>query len=207
MAAVKGIVFDLDGVYFLKGKENFISNLGKVYGVSETDARRVFLKSREMNNLYKAGKMNGDEFWAFACKEWKIKATKEELVSLLISGYEVNREAEKISQTLRTAGYKLLVCTNNFKERLDGLEKRFGISKIFGTIVSSHQIGALKPGREIFSKLAERAKLAPGEIFLADDHKENVEAAKAFGINAVLYEDFAGFVQNLKKAGVKVDLF
>jgi len=35
---IKVICFDLDGVYFVRGKENFIADLGKL-GVSEEKAR------------------------------------------------------------------------------------------------------------------------------------------------------------------------
>lgn len=46
---IKAITFDLDGVYFVNGKSNFISNLVKI-GVSEDEVKRVFLKSDEMNH-------------------------------------------------------------------------------------------------------------------------------------------------------------
>ncbi len=197
-------MFDLDGVYLLKGKERFIENLGKKYGVSVADAQRVFLKSPEMNKLYKAGKMTGDEFWEYAAKEWKIRATKDELVGLLLSGYEVNREAEKLTKTLKTAGYRLIVCTNNFKERLDGLEGKFALSKTFDTIVASYQLGSLKPEKEIFLELARRAELAPGEIFISDDNHGNVSAAKALGFRAFLYEDFGKFHSDLKASGIRL---
>jgi len=58
---IKVICFDLDGVYFLNGKSNFIKALGEL-GVSEDEAKRVFLKSDEMNNRYKIGKMTDEEF-------------------------------------------------------------------------------------------------------------------------------------------------
>jgi len=44
---IKAITFDLDGVYFVNGKSNFISSLGEL-GVSPEEATRVFLKSNEM---------------------------------------------------------------------------------------------------------------------------------------------------------------
>lgn len=45
---IKGITFDLDGVYFPSGKANYIKCLEKL-GVSEDEAKRVFLKSPQMN--------------------------------------------------------------------------------------------------------------------------------------------------------------
>ncbi len=45
---IKVITFDLDGVYFPNGKANFIKSLENL-GVSEDEAKRVFLKSTQMN--------------------------------------------------------------------------------------------------------------------------------------------------------------
>ena len=88
---IKAVTFDLDGVYFVNGKANFIANLQKL-GVSEADAKKVFLQSDEMNKFYKTGKMTDDEYWNWAAKEWKIDKSPQELIDLLISGYEVNTQ-------------------------------------------------------------------------------------------------------------------
>lgn len=56
---IKAITFDMDGVYFVNGKSNFISSLGKL-GISEAEAKRVFLQSDEMNYQYKKGLMTDD---------------------------------------------------------------------------------------------------------------------------------------------------
>ncbi|MFA6270722.1 MAG: hypothetical protein WC657_05980 [Candidatus Paceibacterota bacterium] len=68
---IKVITFDLDGVYFPNGKANFIKSLENL-GVSEDEAKRVFLKSPQMNQEYKNGKMTDEEFWTWAVSEWKL---------------------------------------------------------------------------------------------------------------------------------------
>ncbi len=57
---LKAICFDLDGVYFLNGKSNFIKSLVDL-GVTEDEAKRVFLKSDQMNKQYKLGTMTDEE--------------------------------------------------------------------------------------------------------------------------------------------------
>ena len=52
---IKAITFDLEGVYFVSGKSNFIKNVVNL-GVTESEAKRVFLDSDEMKKLYKMGK-------------------------------------------------------------------------------------------------------------------------------------------------------
>lgn len=48
----------------------------------------------------------------------------------------------------------------------------------------SNEIGHRKPEQEIYRFVLEKEKLKPEETFFVDDKKENVEAARAFGIDA-----------------------
>jgi FMN phosphatase YigB (HAD superfamily) len=73
---IEAITFDLDGVYFPNGKTNFLKAL-QDRGVSEGEAKRVFLKSDEMNNQYKLGKMSDKDYWMWAASEWGIKRERE----------------------------------------------------------------------------------------------------------------------------------
>jgi len=65
---IKAITFDLDGVYFVNGKSNFIANIVKL-GVSEEEAKRVFLQSDEMNKLYKEGKISEYKFLTYCSRD------------------------------------------------------------------------------------------------------------------------------------------
>jgi hypothetical protein len=42
---IKGIVFDLDGVYFSEGKKEFIANLSKIFNLDESRVKEFFLNS------------------------------------------------------------------------------------------------------------------------------------------------------------------
>lgn len=86
---IKAITFDLDGVYFVNGKANFIKALVGL-GVPEGKGKEVFFKSDQMNRLYKTGKMNDKEFWSWALQKWKLDLSVSDIVELLIKGYETN---------------------------------------------------------------------------------------------------------------------
>ncbi len=198
---IKAICFDLDGVYFVNGKFNFIKNLVK-YGVSEDDAKRVFLKSDEMNKLYKKGKMTDEEFWTWAVKEWDVDLNTEEIIDLLIEGYEVNEEVVATVKKVRENGYKALICTNNFPVRINGLHKRFGLLDNFDAYVFSYEIGSTKPSPKIFLELVKRSRVKAEEIVFADDNEANLAGARAVGIVAFFYENFDQFISKLKELGV-----
>jgi len=198
---IKAITFDLDGVYFINGKSNFIANLEKL-GVSKEEATRVFLKSDEMNKLYKEGRMTDQEFWSFTIKEWRIDLTVEEIIRMLIDGYEINGGVVEIVKSIRKNGFKTCICSNNFPARINGLHKRFSFLDDFDAITLSYEVGATKPSLKIFQDLISKTGLKPEEIAFADDNKDNLAGARKIGIQAFFYEGFEKFLEELKKLDV-----
>jgi HAD superfamily hydrolase (TIGR01509 family) len=200
---IKAICFDLDGVYFVNGKSNFIKNL-REYDISKEEAERVFLKSDEMNKIYKEGRMSDEEFWHWAIKEWDINIGVQEIIDLLIEGYEVNKEVSNTVKRVRQNGYKTLICTNNFPARINGLHKKYHFLDNFDSYVFSYEIGSTKPSPAIFSELVKRSEVKAEEIAFADDNDENLNGAKEVGIQAFFYENFAQFKSKLEELGVKL---
>jgi len=200
---IKAITFDLDGVYFVNGKANFIKALSSL-GVTENEAIRVFLKSDQMNKLYKTGRMTDEEYWQWAINEWKLKLSVVEVIELLIKGYEINSKVIETVIQVRANGYKTLICSNNFPARVNGLQARFKFLDNFDAVVFSYQAGAIKPSRIIFSELVKRAGVQASEIVFADDNNSNLEGAKEIGINAFFYEGFDKFIGQLGELGVNL---
>jgi HAD superfamily hydrolase (TIGR01509 family) len=200
---IEAITFDLDGVYFPNGKANFIKAL-ETHGISEAEAKRVFLKSQEMNQRYKKGTMTDEEFWTWAAKEWHVDLSPKELTTLLISGYEVDPRVESVVKSARQHGYKTLICSNNFPARINGLHERFGLLDNFDVAVLSYKVGAVKPSQEIFEELVKRSEVSADSIVFADDDADAVSGASKVGITTFLYDDFDGFIEHLKKLGVEL---
>lgn len=200
---IKAICFDLDGVYFLNGKSNFIKSLVNL-GVSEDEAKRVFLKSDEMNKQYKLGKITDEEFWNWALREWHLDLTVQEVIDLLIEGYETNKSAVEYVRKVRNAGYKTVICSNNFPARINGLQKRFGFLGDFDVVVFSYEVGVDKPNKEIFQILVKKTGVKADEIVYSDDDESKMEGAKELGINTFLYTNFDAFTKHLDSLGINL---
>ena len=198
---IEAITFDLDGVYFPDGKAKFLAALQE-RGVSEDEASRVFLKSDEMNQQYKLGKMTDDEYWTWAANEWKLDVAPKELTDLLVASYSVDPQVEAVVKSAKSHGYKTLICSNNFPARVNGLNERFHFLDNFDVAVFSHEVGAVKPSEAIFSELVANAGVPAASIVFADDDAANLTGAEALGIQTFLYEDFDQFVGKLKELGV-----
>lgn len=200
---IKAICFDLDGVYFLNGKSNFITALGEL-GITQDEAKRVFLKSDQMNKQYKLGKMADEQYWSWALAEWKINLTVQEIIDLLIKGYEVSEPAAQYVKKARAAGYKTVICSNNFSARIKGLHKRFGFLNDFDVVVLSYEVGSHKPDLEIFKTLVEKSGVNADELVYSDDDETKMDGAKELGINTFVYTGFDAFVEHLEDLGVTV---
>ena len=53
-------------------------------------------------------------------------------------------------------------------------------------MVDSCEVGVRKPDQEIYLLACERLNLSPLDCLFLDDHIENVAAAKAMGMDAIL---------------------
>lgn len=83
--------------------------------------------------------------------------------------------------------YRVSILSNadaSLRERLrDGL----GIHDLFDDVVCSAEVGIAKPEPAIYRLAAERLGLPPGSCVFVDDYEANVAAARAVGMQAILF--------------------
>lgn len=198
---IKGIIFDLDGVYFKNGTSNFIKNISSIYKVDSEEVRRVYLKSEEMSQ-YKKGLMTGDDFWSFAIRTWGINATPAQLIDILIQGYERNEPAQRIIEAVKEKEIKTIICSNNFKERIEGLDRRFTFLNDFDIAVLSYKYGVLKP--DLLEKVPIEAGIGAEEILVIDDGEMVIEGAQKRGFKTILCENPWMLEKYLNDAGIVI---
>ena len=63
----------------------------------------------------------------------------------------------------------------------------------------------MKPEEKIFRAAIEKAGVPPAEIFYVDDTPGHVKAARALGIDAVVYTSTASLAADLRKRGVEIN--
>ncbi|MGQ0664530.1 MAG: HAD family hydrolase [Pseudomonadota bacterium] len=92
-----------------------------------------------------------------------------------------------ILEELETRGTSLYALSNFSAETFPLAKRRFSFLARFRAIVVSGEIGIAKPDRRIFEHLlAAHALRAPDCLFI-DDQPENVEAARAAGLEALQF--------------------
>jgi len=86
---------------------------------------------------------------------------------------------------LKGRGLRLGLLTNNVKEFGDHWRTMFPLEELFEEVVDSSHVGMRKPERAIYELTCIRMGIEPDEAVFVDDNLDNVEAARAYGMEAV----------------------
>jgi epoxide hydrolase-like predicted phosphatase len=110
---------------------------------------------------------------------------------------EPNTELTAYFRGLRPR-YQTAFLSNSFDGARREEERRLRLSELAETIIYSHEVGVAKPNRRIYALTCERLGVQPGEMVFLDDGLRNVAAARDYGIRAVLYQDNAQAIREIK---------
>jgi len=86
---------------------------------------------------------------------------------------------------LKDRGFRLGLLTNNDQEFGEHWRTMFPLEELFEEVVDSSHVGMRKPERGIYELTCTRMGVAPTETIFVDDNLDNVEAARAYGMEAV----------------------
>ncbi len=106
---------------------------------------------------------------------------------------------------LKAAGFRLGMLSNTCSAHYEFFASgRFRmIPEAFEVVVTSFEVGVMKPDRQIYEIAAQRADVSPRELFFVDDMPTNVAGARDVGIDAVLYTDTPTLIRDLRARGVR----
>lgn len=103
---------------------------------------------------------------------------------------------------LQQAEVRVSALTNWSGELFVGTRARWGILNRFSDIVVSGKEGVAKPDQRIFEIACQRSGLDPAEVVFIDDNAANVEAANAFGMQALQFTSAERFRADLVELGL-----
>lgn len=83
--------------------------------------------------------------------------------------------------------YRTAILTNSFVGAREQEEARYGFTSMTELAIYSHEEGLAKPDPRIYGLACERLGVAPEEIAFLDDAPANIDAARAFGLQAVFF--------------------
>ena len=112
----------------------------------------------------------------------KDEVTQQLYGVLLVRNEALLEYAEFLRKT-----YKLGLLSNLGPGAMDKYFAQTERKKLFDTVVVSSEVGLVKPQPEIYELTAERLGVAPNEVLFIDDLPINCDAARAVGMQAIVY--------------------
>lgn len=189
---IKAVVYDLDGMV-LTAPRLYTEELELKYGIPIRES--LFSSDRRYLDC-KKGKITLDEFLKPYYKKWKkypkVDLSFEDAKKDWFDFSRINSEVVEIAKKLKRKEMINLILTNNTRERIDYLDKKYNLSETF-EIIGSYDLGVLKPDPAFYKVLEEKYNLKPEEVLIFDDKEENIEELKKFGFKAEIYHSIDDF--------------
>ena len=198
---VDAVVIDLDGVIrhwddeALPGSEQ---ELGLPKGT-------ILAAAFEPERLRRAmrGELTADQWYAeIGAAVAAEHPVEPDVVASVFSqiGWRIDESVVELVDQARTQVPVVLL--SNASTRLAADLKLSGLLDRFDAVVGSADVGACKPDAEAFAAAVERAGVPAARCLMIDDIAENVEGARAAGLQAVRFEGVDELTRELEDAGV-----
>ena len=183
---IQAVFFDLNGVLILS--EYLSDRFEKAYGVPSADF--VSALKEVMAVVRKPNAPSMYSLWQPYFEKWGINLTEEQFLDFWFSGESINTEALEYVKELKGKGIKILVVSNNFRERTIFYRKHF--PELFEGLDGAYfswETGYVKPSTDALQVALSEQGLLPEEVVYFDDSEENVEIAKSIGVDGQLWSD------------------
>lgn len=195
----KTLIFDVGGVLIgYRWKEMFMYDFGLSDEGAEELGRRIF--DDPVWPDFDRGAVDVDSLVEHYCGKYPDSAHYFKRLFYENDKMATEREAvwEKMAQ-LKDWGYTIYILSNYseylFKKHTEHLPFR----KIIDGGVVSYEVGFVKPEPGIYEKLLAKYDLDPSDCIFYDDIKNNVEAARAFGIESHLVASEEELLRELER--------
>lgn len=153
--------------------------------------------------LFESGRMSWEEHAANAIHELELPITEPELRSIyhesLIPDQRVIDIVSKVAEQVQ-----ITIASNTSQPHWEWVQQNLPFASRFEPPILSHLVKAMKPDAAFYRPLIERSGYKPGEIFFTDDRQDNIEGAKAVGIQAFLFTGADQLEQDLRSCGIAV---
>jgi epoxide hydrolase-like predicted phosphatase len=198
---IKLLIFDM-------GKVFVYFDWGRTYDafveVTKRDLESVKTAFAAVYFPYERGDITTQDVINHLNKKLESSLTHAEFSALWTSTLDEDKEMTQLLQTLRKTGLPMYLLSNINEVSFGHLQDNFNVSQHFDELVLSYKVGHIKPALEIYHEVLNRSKMPAQNCLFIDDMYENIEAAKAVGINGIHFNGIQDLKNKLTDYGIKV---
>ena len=206
MSLRPALIFDFGNVVAHFDYRKAAGRLGSSLGLSG-EALLEQLRPLGFSNLlkeYEAGKITAEVFSKGIGEMIGREIAHHEFVVAWADIFTENASIAPVIAALKGQGYTLVLGSNTNDIHAQQFRRQFADTlSHFDRLVLSYQVGEIKPSAGFYLACAEAAGEAPGDCLFIDDLAENVEGAKAAGLQGLLFTTTEQLVVDLRSRGVQ----
>ncbi len=198
------LYFDLGNVLLLFDHDIACRQIGQLTGLSSDQVRDTVFES-DLNHRYECGQITSRQFYEEFCA---ATGARPDFDAFLVAGSDIftlNLPMMPVVAQLNAAGYPIGILSNTCEAHWQYITGgRFAVlNDFFRLHVLSFEERCSKPDKALYLKAAERAGVAPAEVFYVDDRPENVAGAIRAGFDAVVFEGARQLAAALRERGLR----
>ena len=153
---------------------------------------------------YETGKIRTSEYVRQAKLNGRLTCSDEDFLAAFVDIFWRNDEVCDLLAKLKPK-YRLVLASNTNDAHYRKYSQQFAdVLMHFAALCPSHYAGHRKPHREYFEFCQRHTQAAIRDCVFIDDYPSNIEAAKAFGWQSILYRPGQDLAGKLKAVGVEV---
>ena len=182
------VFFDLGNVLLNFDHDIACTNLAGICQRDPNEIRKVVFES-ELQQQYEDGRIDTSDFHKAFCAELKVDVARDELCRAASDIFTPNYSMIPLVSQLKLGGVKMGILSNTCEAHWEFVfdDKYCFLNQYFQVYALSFELRSSKPDNAIYERAIGLTDVSPQQIFFTDDRAENVEAAKAAGMDAVQF--------------------
>jgi len=196
---ISAILFDFGKVLTLPPDPGVWQQLQQISGLSDESLHEGYWKYRDD---YDSGHLTGFAYWKLVLGYEPSGALYNQLKDADVALWtQMNQPMLRWVAALHRSGFHTGILSNMPDAMAEGITAQFDWIANFDHTIWSYALKLRKPQPEIYAAAAKGLKTPPAEILFIDDKEENIHAAEAYGMQAVLYTNHDGFIHEMNCRG------
>lgn len=192
---IHAVIFDYGGVLCFPPDDDQIARAAQRCRLSPGEFLKAFWSIRIR---YDAGELAPEQYWRMVAKNAGRDFDDQLIAQMIEAEIEFwSRYDEPVlawNDQLRTAGFKTAMLSN-LPQPLGRRLRSQNFLKHFDHAALSFELRVVKPQREIYEDAVSGLGIPPAQALFLDDREENVEGARAMGLNAELFTSWEAFLE------------
>lgn len=186
---LKAVIFDVGGVLIRTHSRTGREKWAARFEMDSWDFENFVFRS-ESGRQAELGRKSFVAHWHWLGDHFGLNETElAEMRHDFFAGDALNEPLVAYVQRLREAGYRTALLSNYADNARRLWQETYPFLQYFDGVTISAEVGVAKPTPDIYHIAAENTGVAVTEALFIDDFIENVEGARAVGMQAIHYSD------------------